>query len=271
MEQHLNTKIARTSSTCAIIRKILGVSAQWHFSATSHGKGACDGLGGTVKRLAARASLQRPYDEQIMTPRQLFEWASSSIPAVFFEYCSTEDYKREQIHLEGRFQRARTIPGTRKLHSFVPISKDRVTTRVFSSSTTSKEEKVTSYESEIPLEQISGFVTCFYDGQWWVACVLQLNADNDEVRVTLLHPHGPSRSFRYPRVQDIINVPISDILTAVDPRTTTGRVHTLTQKESKAASDKLKARASWVSVMITMDYTHLSVKYAIFSMMILNL
>ena len=31
-----------------------------HFSATSHGKGACDGLGGTVKRLAARASLQRP-------------------------------------------------------------------------------------------------------------------------------------------------------------------------------------------------------------------
>lgn len=44
-----------------------GVKAEWHFSATSHGKGACDGLGGTVKRLAARASLQRPYQEQIMT------------------------------------------------------------------------------------------------------------------------------------------------------------------------------------------------------------
>ena len=48
------------------------IPAQWHFSATSHGKGACDGLGGTVKRLAARTSLQRPYSEQIMTPRQLF-------------------------------------------------------------------------------------------------------------------------------------------------------------------------------------------------------
>ena len=34
-----------------------GVAAEWHFSATSHGKGACDGVGGTVKRLAARASL----------------------------------------------------------------------------------------------------------------------------------------------------------------------------------------------------------------------
>ena len=33
-----------------------GVQAEWHFYATSHGKGQCDGIGGTVKRLA---SLQR--------------------------------------------------------------------------------------------------------------------------------------------------------------------------------------------------------------------
>ena len=44
-----------------------GIKAEWHFSATSHGKGACDGVGGTVKRLAARASLQKPYDEQFLT------------------------------------------------------------------------------------------------------------------------------------------------------------------------------------------------------------
>ena len=42
-----------------------GIAAEWHFSATSHGKGACDGVGGTVKRLAARASLQ---SHQITTP-----------------------------------------------------------------------------------------------------------------------------------------------------------------------------------------------------------
>ena len=32
-------------------RDDFGISAEWHFSATSHGKGACDGLGGTVKRM----------------------------------------------------------------------------------------------------------------------------------------------------------------------------------------------------------------------------
>ena len=26
-----------------------GISAEWHFSATAHGKGTCDGLGGAVK------------------------------------------------------------------------------------------------------------------------------------------------------------------------------------------------------------------------------
>ena len=42
-----------------------GIPAEWHFSATSHGKGACDGIGRTVKRLAARASLQRPYNTRL--------------------------------------------------------------------------------------------------------------------------------------------------------------------------------------------------------------
>jgi hypothetical protein len=40
-----------------------GVPAEWHFFVTSHGKNACDGVGGTLKRLAAKASLQRPYND----------------------------------------------------------------------------------------------------------------------------------------------------------------------------------------------------------------
>ena len=31
-----------------------GILAEWHFSATSHGKGTCDGLGGTVKQLTTK-------------------------------------------------------------------------------------------------------------------------------------------------------------------------------------------------------------------------
>jgi hypothetical protein len=63
-----------------------GVPAEWHFFATSHGKSACDGVGGTQKRLAAKASLQQPYNDQIMTPHQLYEWAQSSIHNLNFDF-----------------------------------------------------------------------------------------------------------------------------------------------------------------------------------------
>jgi hypothetical protein len=62
------------------------VLAEWHFFATSHGKSACDGVGGTLKMLAAKASLQRPYNEQIMTYHQLYEWAQSSIYNLNFDF-----------------------------------------------------------------------------------------------------------------------------------------------------------------------------------------
>ena len=215
-----------------------GVPAEWHFSATAHGKGACDGVGGSVKRLAARASLQRPYDDQIMTPRQLYEWAVQNLPAISFKYCSVDDYKREEVLLEKRFDNSRTIPGTRKLHSFIPVSENKVCTRVYSLSTISKVERVTIQENELALEDVSGFITCLHEEQWWVGCVLHVDEDNREVLVKFLHPHGPSPSFRYPAKENKIIVSLENILTKVDPRTTTGRVYTLTRAESKSATQK---------------------------------
>ena len=76
-----------------------------------------------------------------MTPRQLFNWACTNVPAVQFGYCSTEEYEREQRYLEHRFEQSCTIPGTRKLHSFVPISKGKVRVSVYSASDTSREER----------------------------------------------------------------------------------------------------------------------------------
>ena len=48
-------------------------SAVWHFHATAHGKGPCDGAGGTIKRMARRASLQMISDDQISSASELYE------------------------------------------------------------------------------------------------------------------------------------------------------------------------------------------------------
>ena len=125
-----------------------GIPAEWHFPATSHGKSACDGVGGTVKRLAARASLQKPYENQIMTAFQLFQWATDSIQETTFTYCTSEEHEMNRKNLEERFGKAQPIPGTRKLHSFIPQSTDIVRTRVFSSCSEFKDERVSEESTE---------------------------------------------------------------------------------------------------------------------------
>jgi hypothetical protein len=47
------------------------VRGKWHFFTTSHGKFPCDGIDGTLKRLARWASLQGTAN--IQTPEDLFD------------------------------------------------------------------------------------------------------------------------------------------------------------------------------------------------------
>ena len=149
-----------------------GIQAEWHFSATSHGKGDCDGLGGTVKRLATKASLQRPYEDQIMTPLQLHQWASKSIPGVIFEYCTLEEYESEKTKLEKRFDNSRTIAGTHRLHCFIPNSRHSLLTKRYSISSSSKVERVTKLVTDLELEQVAGYVTCKKSGSLVVSSSL---------------------------------------------------------------------------------------------------
>ena len=78
-----------------------------------------------------------------MTPCQLFEWAVVNIPAIAFQYLSMNDYKSEQVLLEERFQQSCTIPGTRKLHCFIPLSSNKLVTKVYSSSAIYKIVRIT--------------------------------------------------------------------------------------------------------------------------------
>ena len=98
------------------------------FFATLHGKWPCDGIGGTVKRLAAKASLQWPYSEQIMTPRQLFQFAEDNISGI----STTQDWEEEDKSLQERFLKARTIKGTHKLNNFILISPTELMVKTYS-------------------------------------------------------------------------------------------------------------------------------------------
>ena len=218
-----------------------GMPAEWHFFATSHGKGPCDGVGGTVKRLAARASLQRPVNNQITTPRQLFEFAELEIKTVNFYYATINEYEAESKFLAGRFESTRTIAGTHRLHCFKPISKWMLEVGDFSSDANKRQEKIVVDDpvNLINFASITGYVTAVYDGFWWVACVVKTFPESEETEVSFLHPHGPSRSFRYPSPKDVLIMSCKDVLTTINPTTATGRTYTLSLEEMATATRAL--------------------------------
>ena len=70
-----------------------GIEAVWNFFATSHGKSPCDGIGGTVKRVTARTSLQRARFNHILTPGDINNFCSSTpnLSAIKFFYIQSNN------------------------------------------------------------------------------------------------------------------------------------------------------------------------------------
>lgn len=207
------------------------VKGEWHFFATAHGKGPCDGVGGSVKRLAARASLQRPYEKQIQTPQQLFEWAVENIAKIELAYSTQEDYVESECFLKNRFDQALAIKGTHQYHAFIPESTSKILVKNFSMNSEALEKEVSKSSDKLKLADVSGYIIVVYDAKWWLAYVLEKNEELDEIKVTFLHPAGPSKSFSYPRNADILWVSVTDVLMKVDPVTPTGRTYVLLESD----------------------------------------
>ena len=225
-----------------------GIEAEWHFYATAHGKGVCDGVGGTVKRLAAKASLQRPADNQILTPFQLFQWGVKNLPSITFFYVNNEEYVEEEKYLKSRFEEAVAVVGTHRFHAFIPLTKGQVKTKYYSFSDNSVTHKVqvSSGDEDVLFEEIVGYVACAYNNEWWMACVLSKDQVEEEVKVSFLHPSGPSQSFTYPRKADILIVPNKFILCQLHPTTSTGRTYHIPKEEMARAAQILCKKKKYI-------------------------
>ena len=81
----------------------------------------------------------------------------------------------------------------------------------------------------------TGYITAVYDHAGWLAYVTKAMPDSGEVEVSFLEPRGPSRSFKFPTLADILVIGHDDVLTVVNPTTATGRSYVLSQAESAAA------------------------------------
>lgn len=105
-----------------VIEKEQKFKVEWHFFATYHGKGPCDAIGGTIKRMATKTSLQRPYTDQILTTKDLFRWIQTKDIATNTFLCTQNDYNRMERKIQNKYNKVKTISGTQKFHCFIPNS-----------------------------------------------------------------------------------------------------------------------------------------------------
>ena len=73
------------------------VECEWYFFATSHGKSACDGIGGVMKKLTAIAGQQRPFENQILTLQDMYTFCKKNFEeTISFFYTSSEEIKEKK-------------------------------------------------------------------------------------------------------------------------------------------------------------------------------
>jgi len=210
-----------------------GVPCSWHFFATSHGKSPCDGIGGTVKRLTARASLQRPVKNQILNAQQMFDFAKDNIKGIKFVWVSAEEVVHSETSLEKRFQQAAAIPGTRSLHSFTASKASQGMLQVKILSSDVEFTLVLVDQSQCPKKfrnlstlshniHIGCYVSFKYAEQLYAGQITDIVDDNN-IMINAMTRAGPLY-WRWPSDKDEIYYDIENIIKILpNPTVTTSR------------------------------------------------
>lgn len=114
-----------------------GVSLEWHFFSTSHGKSACDGIGGIVKRAVHKRVISNSH--QVYNAREFVETASKCCQNTTIFEMTTDEINARSNNLHARWEPEKDykkIPGIQSFHYF----KCSTNYRVINASITSREE-----------------------------------------------------------------------------------------------------------------------------------
>jgi hypothetical protein len=169
-------------------------------------------------RLCLVKELLRSHNHLIMTAQKLFDWAESNIANINFAFVSAVEwiYKGRNVLFDS-FSKVNLITGTWKIDTFLPVKRGVLCTKSYSFSSEFVQHCVSSCKEiwcslciftqgnmMLNLENIRGFVKCFYDDFQCLDCVLSTNETIEEVKTSFLHPYCPSPSYIFPFYPDFV-------------------------------------------------------------------
>ncbi|XP_052122650.1 uncharacterized protein LOC127749257 [Frankliniella occidentalis] len=194
-----------------------GVEAEWHFSATSHGKGASDGVGGSAKRSAYKESLRSPTEGHILTAEDFVKFVNEKLEKMTAVFVSNEEVQEQNQKLLSRFAAAEVLPGISSFHSIIPVSSKAVIVRRYSYSLNPERIQLVP---EVPssLDNLTGFVTIIYENKWWLSKIASV--EGTTVNVRRLYPAASKRGFKFVESDsDLISLSLEDLLVTLTPTT----------------------------------------------------
>jgi hypothetical protein len=102
-------------------KKDFGLTIEWHFFCTSHGKSECDGLGGTIKRGVHRRAIASDF--HVYSAKEFVYSAKAFIEKTEVVEVTSVVIASRSKKVKKRWENAKTIAGTQGFHFFWPSDK----------------------------------------------------------------------------------------------------------------------------------------------------
>ena len=186
----------------------------WNFFATSHGKGACDGIGGTVKRLARLESLRREKDF-INSFQKFHEFCATNIKNIVFYTITSQNLEQARPTMSARYEHGSTVPGTRSFHQFIPTDVNAISyKRLSRNSFLAGSRNFSALPTRISYS-VGRYVAAVYDLDWYVG-LIEEEQTTDEYVISYMHPKNPRINLNWPLRPDRCLTPVANILCEIE-------------------------------------------------------
>ncbi|XP_063737744.1 uncharacterized protein LOC134863258 isoform X1 [Eleginops maclovinus] len=230
LTQYRNRKNFYLMCTLPFIRGIKEMT--WNFSEKAHGKGAPDGVGGSIKRIADAFVLQ---GGDIQHPEELFSFLEKSNSSVKFHWVSEADIARVDEAVPDVLP---VVRGTLGIHQVTTNTPGKISCRELSCfchrmglSCECESPSVLNYNTEkaapsatIPTQDdvVGKMVIVSYDKKPFVGQVLKVVGE--EVEVSCMQQSGTKNCFVWPQIRDVVFYFQTDVIAVIsEPEPSTSR------------------------------------------------
>ena len=164
-------------------------------------------------------SLAQPFQNQILTAEDAFKYCQQAMPTIKFHFITKEELVTVRQNLHNRYIQGSTLPGTRSYHVFAPecIGTVRYKITAENDDYAGRYKFFDFYPRQRKSFGVGEYIAAKYDQTWWIGRILEDVIDTAEVLIKFMHPHGPRKTFYWPKRDDIIYLSKADVIAKISP------------------------------------------------------